>query len=98
MLNGGAPAIGSTDFIAGNNNGSSIVWDTATNVERVLVGQTMAGIGSFGYERLANGTPAEEISTFDLTQATGLDAMTGTDPFSPALGAIAFGASLPAIP
>lgn len=92
------PSTGTTTFTAGSGQGSSIAWTGAPDVERVLVGQTMASIGSFGYERLANGTPADEISTFDLTQASGLDSLTGTDPFSPALSAINFGGSLPAIP
>jgi len=84
----------------GSGAGSSITWTGASAVERVLVGQTMTGIGSFGYERLADvDTVAgnEQISTFDLTQASGLDTL-GADPFSPALVGINFGGSLPAIP
>lgn len=75
----------------------TITWDGATDVERVLVGQTMAGIGTFGYERLADTN--EEISTFDLTTSASLDNLDagGTDPFSPALGGITF-TSLPALP
>ena len=90
-----ATTTGTGTLVAGSGAGSVITWDLATNVERVLVGQTMSGIGSFGYERLADTN--EQISTFDLTQATGLDSL-AADPFSPALVAIDFGGTLPAIP
>ena len=91
---------GGATLDVGSGAGSSITWTGASAVERVLVGQTMSGIGSFGYERLADVDAVagnEQISTFDLTTASGLDTL-GADPFSPALVGIDFGGTLPLIP
>jgi hypothetical protein len=93
-----AATTGTAALDTGSGAGQTITWDAATNVERVLVAQGMTGIGSFGYERLADTN--EQISTFDLTTATSLDNLDagGVDPFSPALGGITFSGDLPAIP
>ena len=92
------PTTGTTSLIAGDSGlgVQTITWTGATDVERVLVGQSMSGVGSFGYERLAD--TDEQIATFDLANATGLEVAGGADPFSPTLGGIVFSADLPLIP